>query len=257
MAEKINIVVHIEGGKTHIPLSEWKNMHLGDVLLLDSCSLDVGEDKGRVMLTIDGVPFFRAKVKQGNIKILEHPLYHEVETTMSKNPEEEPEEEFEEGEDLEFEEEEEQEEEGEVEDIDFEEMEEETDAGIEEEEEFAEFAEEEEEKPSQTKPSAVAPTAPPPATPPKEAPAAPLTTTLEKKPTGIASIEEIAMPVVVEVGRIQLTVKQLLEMQPGNTLELNVHPESGVDLVVNGTCIAKGELLRIGEILGIRILELV
>ena len=38
--------------------------------------------------------------------------------------------------------------------------------------------------------------------------------------------------------------------------ELDIHPESGVDMVVNGKRIARGELLRIGDVLGIRIMEL-
>ena len=64
------------------------------------------------------------------------------------------------------------------------------------------------------------------------------------------------MPVVIEVGRIQMSVKKLLELQPGNMLDLDIHPESSVDMVVNGKRIARGQLLRIGDVLGIRIIEL-
>jgi len=53
-----------------------------------------------------------------------------------------------------------------------------------------------------------------------------------------------------------MTVQTLLDLNPGNLLELDVHPESGVDLVVNGSRIGKGELLQIGDTLGVRILEL-
>ena len=38
------------------------------------------------MPVINGSPFFRAKIKQGSLKILEHPLYHEVDTTMGIPP---------------------------------------------------------------------------------------------------------------------------------------------------------------------------
>ncbi len=40
-----------------------------------------------------------------------------------------------------------------------------------------------------------------------------------------------------------MSVQKLLELQPGNLLELDVHPENGVDLVVNGSCIARGRTL--------------
>ena len=37
------------------------------------------------MMTVGGIPMFRGKLKQGNIKILEFPLYHEEETPMSED----------------------------------------------------------------------------------------------------------------------------------------------------------------------------
>lgn len=67
--------------------------------------------------------------------------------------------------------------------------------------------------------------------------------------------KDIPLTVVVEVGRIQISVQKLLELQPGNLLELDVHAENGVDLVVNGKAIGKGELLKIGDALGVRILD--
>jgi len=68
--------------------------------------------------------------------------------------------------------------------------------------------------------------------------------------------QDIPLNIVVEVGRLQMPIKTLMELKPGNLLNLNIHPESGVDLIVNGCRIGKGELLQIGETLGIRILEL-
>lgn len=253
MAEKLSIIVHIEGGKTHLTKSEWKNVNLGDVLILDSCTLDVGEDKGRVMLTINGSPFFRAKVKQGSIKILEHPLYHEVDTNMSKESHED-DEDTEEYDDESVEEDTDADSDD---DLDFDDLDEETESELEDDTESDEDEEhdedehdeddvsdtEEEKKPSK------------PASSSKEK--SPALTSVEKtSPVSSSSIEDMSMPIILEVGRIQMSVKQLMEMQPGNMLELNIHPENGIDLVANGTRIAKGELLRIGEVLGVRILEL-
>src|SRR3546814_12342643 len=39
------------------------------------------------------------------------------------------------------------------------------------------------------------------------------------------SIDDIPLVITAEVGRIQMTVKKLVELQTGNLLELNVPPE--------------------------------
>ncbi len=76
----------------------------------------------------------------------------------------------------------------------------------------------------------------------------------EKKKT-VKSANEIPLNVVVEIARLQMPLKTLMNLQPGNLLDLDIHPENGVDLVVNGNRIARGELLQIGEKLGVRILD--
>lgn len=70
------------------------------------------------------------------------------------------------------------------------------------------------------------------------------------------SPETLPMTLVIEAGRLQLTLQKLLELQPGSMLELDLTPQSGVDLVVNGKKIGKGELIAIGDVLGVRILEI-
>lgn len=80
----------------------------------------------------------------------------------------------------------------------------------------------------------------------------------EVKPSEEKAIkpEEIPLHITVEVGRIRMTAQELIGLAPGNLLELNVSPEQGVDLVVNGKKIGRGELMRIGDVLGVRILSL-
>ena len=53
-----------------------------------------------------------------------------------------------------------------------------------------------------------------------------------------------------------MSARKLLELRPGNLLELDVHPDSPISLVTNGKSIARGELIRVGEVLGVRILEI-
>ncbi len=74
--------------------------------------------------------------------------------------------------------------------------------------------------------------------------------------TPVEKMGEIPISLKIEVGQVRMTLAKLMELQPGATIELNVDPEEGVDLVVNGKCVGKGELLRLGETLGVRILEI-
>ena len=75
---------------------------------------------------------------------------------------------------------------------------------------------------------------------------------LEKRITA----NDIPLTITVEIARLKLTVEKLLELKPGNELTLPVRPEQGVDLLINGKKVAKGELIKIGEALGIRILNI-
>lgn len=225
IAEAIQVVVHLEAGKINLKPSEWKRIAAGDFIILDSCSIEPNEDKGRVMLTINGSPFFRAKIKQGSLKILEHPLYYEVDRAMENPPKENEEEDHDDEafDDADF-------------DFDEEEVE---DSLHSENENLSESKDEDILDPDHLKVES-----------------SDKANTTKIIPSTPLSMDEIPMTIVIEVARIQMSIKKLLELQPGNMLDLDIHPESGVDLVINGRRIARGELLKIGDALGIRILEL-
>jgi flagellar motor switch protein FliN len=80
-------------------------------------------------------------------------------------------------------------------------------------------------------------------------------TTLPAEPLSLKP-EELPVQLTVEVGRIKMTAAALMNLAPGNLLELSVTPEQGVNLVVNGKKVGRGELIRMGDILGVRILSL-
>lgn len=262
-AEYVEVIVHVEIGNAALKTSQWEDVVPGDFVVLDSCSLKPGEDNGRVLLTINGKPFFRGKLKDGNIKILEYPLYHEVGEPMAKKN---PEDEIEEDEESEFEhtEEESDYEEEYTEEEDDEDLDEQTDDDSDEDEdsdeigdedeEFEEDEDSEEEEDEDAdvdeETEAEAQSAPPTSAKDLLKPAA--GTGKKDRP----SIDDISLIVTAEVARIQMSVKKLVELQPGNLLELNVHPEDGIDLVVNGKRVARGELLSLGDALGVRVLEI-
>jgi flagellar motor switch protein FliN/FliY len=67
----------------------------------------------------------------------------------------------------------------------------------------------------------------------------------------------IEMDVTAELGRTRMAVRQLLSLTPGTLVELDKTAGSPVDLLVNGTLIARGEVVVIDEEFGIRISEIV
>ena len=79
LAQDLEVSVSIEVGKTTLTPNQWSEVSVGDYLVLDSCSAEPGQEKGRVLLTVNGRPAFRGMIKDDKIKILEYPLYHEAE----------------------------------------------------------------------------------------------------------------------------------------------------------------------------------
>ncbi len=67
---------------------------------------------------------------------------------------------------------------------------------------------------------------------------------------------EVPISLTVEVGRLHMSLEKLLELQPGNTLELTTRPEDGVSVTMQGKRVAHAELVKIGDVLGIKILKL-
>jgi len=71
----------------------------------------------------------------------------------------------------------------------------------------------------------------------------------------MVATHDVPLSVTVEVARLSITLNKLLALQPGNTLDLAITPEQGVNLTVNGKIVGRGELMQIGETLGIQITE--
>lgn len=67
---------------------------------------------------------------------------------------------------------------------------------------------------------------------------------------------ELTIEIKVEIGRLQMSLKDLFQLRPGNTLPLAIKPEEPVRLVHRGKCIARGDLVKIGEVLGVRITQI-
>jgi flagellar motor switch protein FliN/FliY len=223
MKSKITTQVSLEIGYCRLNLEEWGKVKEGDFILLDRCSYDPEMQKGNVILALQGKPLFRGRFKENEIKITGYPVYEEVSDAMEegsfRNRFESDEDE---DEDLyeDFDDED---------DSEFEEDEEDIFAGLEPRQEAPQ-----KEKVVERKPAQLAP---------------------EEETTSL-SPTDLPLHLTIEVGRILMTAGALMSLAPGNLLELNVSPEQGVDLVINGKKVGRGELIRMGDVLGVRILSL-
>ena len=70
-------------------------------------------------------------------------------------------------------------------------------------------------------------------------------------------LADVEMGVTAELGRTRMTVRDLLSLSPGSVVELDRAAGSPIDLLVNGTLIARGEVVVIDEEFGVRIMEIV
>ncbi|SDX87559.1 flagellar motor switch protein FliN/FliY [Modestobacter sp. DSM 44400] len=70
-------------------------------------------------------------------------------------------------------------------------------------------------------------------------------------------LRNVAMEVTVEIGRTRMTVQELLSLHPGEVIELDRAASAPADLLVNGTLIARGEIVVVDEDFGLRISEIV
>ena len=81
--------------------------------------------------------------------------------------------------------------------------------------------------------------------------------------SGTASIADIAMigniPVnlSMEIGRTSLTISELMSLGKGSVVELQRMADEPLDVLVNGTLVAHGEAVVVGDRFGIRLTDVV
>ncbi len=70
-------------------------------------------------------------------------------------------------------------------------------------------------------------------------------------------LENIDVKLTVEVGGAEIKIRDLLRLNEGSVIELERLAGDPLDILANGTIIAKGEVVMIGERFGIRFTEVV
>lgn len=185
-AEKnLPLTLQLEVGQTTVSQKDFQTLVVGDLLVLDRCSYDPLTHRGSATIALEGTPLFRARLKMGNVKLVDYAFYHE-EASMIHSPEEGPSEEGAEDSHLWS-----TEQSNHAEDLD------------------------------------------------KLIPA-----------------DEIPISLSVEVSRVKMNLDKLLALEPGNVIELPTKPEQGVRLVANGQTVALGELVKLGDLLGVKISQI-
>ena len=68
---------------------------------------------------------------------------------------------------------------------------------------------------------------------------------------------DVQIPVSVEVGRTEMSLDAILDLVPGSVVTLDKKAEEPVDLRVNGKLVARGEVVLVEDVYGIRITQIV
>jgi type III secretion protein Q len=79
---------------------------------------------------------------------------------------------------------------------------------------------------------------------------------VQDAPEEQTTLDQLAVRIIFEIGRLELPLGEIQKMQPGYVLELDRPATLAVDLTVRGQTIGKGELVEIDNTLGVRILRL-
>ncbi len=229
-AAQLDALVAVEAGRTFLTPEEMAGLHNGDFLMLDHPFFIPGSPKARVYVTYNGHPLFRAKLQEGGLKILEMPLQHEAFLPLG-------------GLSMAMKKDRPQQDVAPEEDPPAPHRQSKTSNAPESlqdpsDENPFEGEEAEEELPEMTEEEAKS-----------------------TAPTGLAqepiNIKQLPMTVVVELTELSMSIDQLTSLQPGNLLDLDIRPENGVMLMVNGKIVGRGELVRIGDNVGVRITQTV
>ena len=71
------------------------------------------------------------------------------------------------------------------------------------------------------------------------------------------AILDVPVTISMEIGRTNLNIRNLLQLNQGSVVELDRLAGEPMDVLVNGTLIAKGEVVVVNEKFGIRLTDIV
>ena len=75
--------------------------------------------------------------------------------------------------------------------------------------------------------------------------------------SGLDLVRDIPLEISVELGRVKMLVKEVLELGTGSIVEIDKAAGEPVDVMVNGLKVARGEVVVIEDNFGVRITEVI
>lgn len=87
----------------------------------------------------------------------------------------------------------------------------------------------------------------------------------EQKPQRTASADEVKLDVILdvpvtvslEIGRTKINIRNLLQLNQGSVVELDRFAGEPMDVLVNGTLVAHGEVVVVNDKFGIRLTDII
>lgn len=83
------------------------------------------------------------------------------------------------------------------------------------------------------------------------------TTSLDVPEGNLEVLLDVPLEVVVELGRTDLQIKDILNLAPGSVVELNRMAGEPINIMVNGKLVARGEVVVIDENFGVKIIQII
>jgi flagellar motor switch protein FliN/FliY len=75
--------------------------------------------------------------------------------------------------------------------------------------------------------------------------------------TKLDAILDVPVTIAMEIGRTRINIRNLLQLNQGSVVELDRLAGEPMDVLVNGTLIAQGEVVVVNEKFGIRLTDIV
>ena len=72
----------------------------------------------------------------------------------------------------------------------------------------------------------------------------------------LGALMNVQLPVSVRFGETEMLLEEVVRLGVGSVIELNSAVDDPVDLVVNGRCFARGEVVTVDGFYGVRITEI-
>jgi len=72
----------------------------------------------------------------------------------------------------------------------------------------------------------------------------------------LAPVHDIPLQVAVEVGRVRICVRDLMRLSVDSIIELKKPAGEPFDICVNGVAVARGEVIVVEQLSGVRIVEI-